>query len=106
MIVGLWILSVLGSCLNFLTLFYVGKWIADFQYFLNWVFSLSNLHFFTPKTGFLLLHSVPVLYEKYEDKVDAFAEKAEAELKKQYAMFNSQVLSKIPRGPLKDKKFL
>ncbi|KAG6426545.1 hypothetical protein SASPL_110770 [Salvia splendens] len=78
-IAGLWVLSVLGSCLNFLTLFYV---------------------------GFLLLHSVPLLYEKYEDQVDAFAEKAEAELKKQYAVFSSKVLSKIPRGPLKDKKFL
>ena len=62
--------------------------------------------FFPPKTGFLLLHSVPLLYEKYEDQVDAFAEKAEAELKKQYAVFSSQVLSKILRGPLKDKKFL
>ncbi|KAG6429480.1 hypothetical protein SASPL_107531 [Salvia splendens] len=78
-IAGLWVLSILGSCLNFLTLFYV---------------------------GFLLLHSVPLLYEKYEDQVDAFAEKAEAELKKQYAVFSSQVLSKIPRGPLKEKKFL
>ncbi|KAH6809678.1 VIRB2-interacting protein 2 [Perilla frutescens var. frutescens] len=78
-IAGLWVLSVLGSCLNFLTLFYV---------------------------GFVLLHAVPVLYEKYEDQVDAFGEKAEAEIKKQYAVFHSQVLSKIPRGPLKDKKFL
>ncbi|KAL1550710.1 Reticulon-like protein B2 [Salvia divinorum] len=78
-IAGLWVLSILGSCLNFLTLFYI---------------------------GFVLLHSVPLLYEKYEDQVDALAEKAEAELKKQYAVFNSQVLSKIPRGPLKDKKFL
>ncbi|KAG6425659.1 hypothetical protein SASPL_116104 [Salvia splendens] len=76
---GLWVLSVLGSCLNFLTLFYI---------------------------GFVVLHSVPLLYEKYEDQVDAFAEKAEAELEKQYAVFHSQVLSEIPRGPLKDKKFL
>lgn len=49
---------------------------------------------------------MPLLYEKYEDKVDAFAEKAEAELKKQYAVLQSQVLSKIPRGPLKDKKLM
>ncbi|KAK4431402.1 Reticulon-like protein B2 [Sesamum alatum] len=77
-IAGLWVLSILGSCLNFLTLFYI---------------------------CFVLLHTVPVLYEKYEDKVDAFAEKAEAELKKQYAVFNAKVLSKIPKGPLKDKKF-
>ncbi|XP_051121554.1 reticulon-like protein B1 [Andrographis paniculata] len=72
----LWILSVLGNCFSFLTLCYL------------WV---------------LLLHTVPVIYETYEDQVDAFAEKAEIELRKQYAMFNSQVLSKIPKGPLKDK---
>jgi hypothetical protein len=47
---------------------------------------------------------VPVLYEKYEDQVDPLAEKALAEIKKQYAVFDAKVLSKIPRGPLKDKK--
>ena len=47
---------------------------------------------------------MPVFYEKYDDKVDAYAEKAMAELKKQYAVFDAKVLSKIPRGPLKDKK--
>lgn len=78
-IAGLWVLSILGNCCNFLTLFYI---------------------------SFVLLHTVPVLYEKYEDQVDAFAEKAEAEIKKQYAVFNVKVLSKIPKGPLKDKKFL
>lgn len=56
------------------------------------------------KTGFVLLHTVPVLYEKYEDQVDAFAEKAEAEIKKRCAVFNEKVLSKIPKGKLKDKK--
>lgn len=56
------------------------------------------------ETGFVLLHTVPVLYEAYEDQVDAFAEKAEAEIKKQYAVFNVKVLSKIPKGPLKTMK--
>lgn len=78
-IAGLWFFSVLGSCWNFLTLFYI---------------------------SFVLLHTIPLLYEKYEDKVDAFAAKAEFEIKKQYEVFNVKVLSKIPRGPLKDKKFL
>lgn len=76
-IAGLWVFSILGSCCNFLTLFYI---------------------------SFILLHTVPVLYEKYEDQVDSFAEKAETEIKKQYVVFNAKVLSKIPRGPLKDKK--
>ncbi|KAF8013359.1 hypothetical protein BT93_I1257 [Corymbia citriodora subsp. variegata] len=76
-IAGLWLLSIVGNWCNFLTLFYI---------------------------VFVVLHTVPVLYEKYEDKVDPFAERATGELKKQYAVFDAKVLSKIPRGPLKDKK--
>ena len=56
------------------------------------------------ETAFILLHTVPVLYEKYEDQVDSFGEKAMIDIKKQYAVFDAKVLSKIPRGPLKDKK--
>ncbi|XP_075502504.1 reticulon-like protein B3 [Primulina tabacum] len=74
-IVGLWVLSVLGSCCSFLTLFYI---------------------------GFILVHTVPVIYEKYDAQIDAFAERAEAEFKKQYAVFDAKVLSKIPKG-IKDK---
>ena len=55
-------------------------------------------------TVFVLLHTVPVFYEKYEDKVDSFSEKAIIEIKKQYAVFDEKVLSKIPKGPLKEKK--
>nr|GMC91191.1 reticulon-like protein B5 [Ipomoea batatas] len=76
-IVGLWVISVVGSWCNFLTLFYI---------------------------SFVLMHTVPVLYEKYEDKVDPFSENTIWEIKKQYAVFDAKVLSKIPRGPLKDKK--
>lgn len=56
------------------------------------------------KSVFVLLHTVPVLYEKYEDRVDSFAEKASAEIKKHYSVFDAKVLSKIPRGPLKNKQ--
>ncbi|PIM98507.1 Reticulon [Handroanthus impetiginosus] len=76
-IAGLWVLSVLGSCTDFLTLLYIIT---------------------------LLLFTVPKFYEKYEDQVDSYAEKAMSELKKQYAVFDARVLSRIPRGPLKDKK--
>ncbi|KVI07117.1 reticulon-like protein B4 [Cynara cardunculus var. scolymus] len=75
-VAGLWVLSIVGSCCNFLTLFYI---------------------------SIVLLHTVPYLYDRYEDKVDAFAEKAEAEIKKQYAVFSVKVLSKIPVGALKAK---
>lgn len=76
-VASLWILSFLGSCCNFLTLFYI---------------------------VFMVLYTVPVLYEKYEDKIDAFGEKAMVELKKYYAIFDEKCLSKIPKGPSKDKK--
>ncbi|KAK9279904.1 hypothetical protein L1049_013588 [Liquidambar formosana] len=81
-IIGLWILSIVGSCCNSLTLFYI---------------------------SFVFLHTVPVIYERFEDQVDSFAEKAMIGIKKQYEVFNAKVLSKIPvnkipLGPFKDKK--
>ncbi|GAB4861666.1 Reticulon-like protein B2 [Ancistrocladus abbreviatus] len=76
-IAGFWLLSILGTCCNFLTLFYI---------------------------IFVLLHTVPVLYEKYEDKVDSFAAVATHQLKKHYSVVNEKYLSKIPRGPLNAKK--
>lgn len=54
--------------------------------------------------AFVLLHSAPLIYEKHEDQIDAVAEKAWIEFKKQYAVFNEKVLSKIPKGPVKEKK--
>lgn len=49
---------------------------------------------------------VPVLYEKYEDTVDTFAEKALVELKIQYKLLNENVLQKIPKAIMsyKNKK--
>ncbi|KAE8679538.1 Reticulon-like protein B2 [Hibiscus syriacus] len=76
-IAACWVLSIVGSWCHFLTLFYI---------------------------SFVLLHTVPVFYEKYEDKFDPFAEKAMIEIKKQYAVFDAKVLSRIPKGPLKTKK--
>ncbi|KAH9614723.1 hypothetical protein KSS87_018924 [Heliosperma pusillum] len=76
-IAGLWVFSIFGSSCNFLTLFYI---------------------------SFVLLHTLPVMYEKYEDQVDAFGEKAMIEIKKQYVVFEEKVLSKIPIGQQKDKK--
>ncbi|KAK8981600.1 hypothetical protein V6N11_028010 [Hibiscus sabdariffa] len=67
-VAGLWFVSVLGNCFNFLTLVYV---------------------------VFLLLYTVPVSYEKYEDKVDAYAEKAVIEMKKQYVILEKKVMANI-----------
>ncbi|XP_042380026.1 reticulon-like protein B2 [Zingiber officinale] len=76
-IAGLWVISIVGNCTNFLTFFYI---------------------------VFITLHTVPFLYDKHEDQVDAFGEKAAAKFKKHYAVVHAKYLSKIPKGPLKDKK--
>ncbi|KAL0910509.1 hypothetical protein M5K25_021499 [Dendrobium thyrsiflorum] len=70
-IVGLWILSAIGSSCSFLTLFYI---------------------------VFVLLHTVPVLYEKYEDKVDFYWDKATAELEKHCSVIHAKVMSRIPKS--------
>ncbi|KAJ4752482.1 Reticulon-like protein [Rhynchospora pubera] len=72
-----WVMSIIGSSCSFLTLVYV---------------------------DFLMMFTIPYLYDKYEDKVDPLAEKATIELKKHYATFDEKVLSKIPKGAGKDKK--
>lgn len=56
------------------------------------------------QTVFVVLHTVPILYEKYEDQIDSYGEKGWVEIKKQYAVFDAKVLSKVPRGTSKDKK--
>ena len=55
-------------------------------------------------TVFVMLHTVPLVYEKHDAQIDAVAEKAWIEFKKQYAVFDEKVLSKIPKGPMKEKK--
>ena len=52
----------------------------------------------------MVLYTVPVLYEKYDDKVYAFGEKAMIELKKYYAIVGYKYVSKIPKGLLKNNK--
>lgn len=53
---------------------------------------------------FVLLYTLPALYENYEDQVDTAAEKAMVEINKKYAILDAKFLQKIPRGPFADKK--
>ncbi|XP_078176789.1 reticulon-like protein B5 [Carex rostrata] len=76
-IAGLWVLSVVGSWFDFLTLSYI---------------------------GFVILQTVPALYERYDDKIDELAERGMTEINKLYKLLDTKVLSKIPRGPSKSKK--
>ena len=55
--------------------------------------------------GFVSLETLPALYERYEELVDAIAGKGNRNVRKLYKKFDSKVLNKIPRGPVKEKKF-
>ncbi|KAG0447663.1 hypothetical protein HPP92_028221 [Vanilla planifolia] len=75
----LWIVSIIGKWFSFLTLFYI---------------------------VFVVIYTVPVLYEKYEDAVDSAAGKAMVHINRQYAVLDEKVLQKIPRIPFAKKKKL
>ncbi|XP_028214653.1 reticulon-like protein B8 isoform X1 [Glycine soja] len=48
--------------------------------------------------GFVAAHTLPVLYEKYEDEVDNFVYKVLGQMQNQYRNLDTSVLSKIPKG--------
>ncbi|KAK3225272.1 hypothetical protein Dsin_005134 [Dipteronia sinensis] len=76
-ICSLYILSVIGNC-----------------------FSFVNLLFLV----LLSIETLPFLYNRYEKEVDRLVYKAMRRVRKMFNSFDSQVLNKIPRGPIKDKK--
>ncbi|XP_027126936.1 reticulon-like protein B5 [Coffea arabica] len=75
-IVALWLVSIVGSWFDLLTLVYL---------------------------MFVALLTVPLLYEKHEDRVDAYAEKATVKLKKQISALDEKVLHKLPNITLKQR---
>lgn len=78
MVLGsLWIVSVISSWCNFATLVYL---------------------------VFVAGHTVPILYMKYQDRMDSIADRATQEMQKHYSTFDDKVLSKIPRRPVKPKR--
>lgn len=45
------------------------------------------------------------MYERYEYEVDYLASKGNQDLRRLMDTLESKVLTKIPRGPVKDKKY-
>ncbi|KAI5433253.1 reticulon-like protein B8 isoform X1 [Lathyrus oleraceus] len=77
-LVSLWAGAVIGGWCNFLTVIYI---------------------------GFVAAHTLPVLYERYDDQIDNFVYKVLDQMQNQYKKVDSGLLSKIPKGNLKGKKF-
>ncbi|XXG65905.1 hypothetical protein AAC387_Pa05g3495 [Persea americana] len=76
-VVSLCVAAIIGSWCNFLTLMYI---------------------------GFVAAHTLPALYEKYEEQVDSFIFNLLGELQNQYLKLDKGVLSKIPKRNLGAKK--
>ncbi|KAL4574496.1 hypothetical protein LXL04_021328 [Taraxacum kok-saghyz] len=76
-LISLWIISVIGSHFSSLNLIYL---------------------------CFLSVGTLPALYDRYESEVDYLARKGIKDLKIILKQFDSNVLSKIPRGQVKEKK--
>ncbi|GAV60002.1 Reticulon domain-containing protein [Cephalotus follicularis] len=77
-IASLWAAAIIGSWCNFLTVLYI---------------------------GFVGAHTLPVLYEKYEDQVDSFVYNVLEQLQNNYRKLDAGLLSKIPKGKFKGKKY-
>eukprot|EP00249_Psilotum_nudum_P009477 c21958_g2_i1 orf=265-1005(+) len=73
----LWGLSVVGGWFHFITLLYICTVIA---------------------------HTLPVIYERYEDQIDGYAKVAVEHTQKQYRKLDASVISKLPWVTTKDKK--
>uniref|UniRef100_A0A0A9FU84 Reticulon-like protein n=1 Tax=Arundo donax TaxID=35708 RepID=A0A0A9FU84_ARUDO len=76
-IAGFFAAAVIGSWCNFLTVIYI---------------------------GFVCAHTLPVLYEKYQDQVDDFLYNILGLLQNQYQKLDKGVLSKVPKGSIKFRK--
>lgn len=70
-VVCLWAGAVIGNWFNFFTVVYI---------------------------GFVAAHTLPVLYERYDDQIDNFVYKVLDQMQNQYRKVDSGFLSKIPKG--------
>uniref|UniRef100_A0A7N0UX59 Reticulon-like protein n=1 Tax=Kalanchoe fedtschenkoi TaxID=63787 RepID=A0A7N0UX59_KALFE len=93
-------LLIYVACGNDLRLFFSAIAILSVLSIVGNYISFINLLFF----GFLVMETVPFLYERYEDDVDYIVGKMVRELKENFRRFDSNVLNRIPRGPTKDRK--
>ncbi|KAF9682857.1 hypothetical protein SADUNF_Sadunf05G0151700 [Salix dunnii] len=77
-VASLLVAAIIGSWCNFLTVVYV---------------------------GFVAAHTLPVLYERYDNEVDDFVHKSLDQLQHNYRKLDTGFLSKIPKGNFKAKKY-
>ncbi|KAL3849067.1 hypothetical protein ACJIZ3_010949 [Penstemon smallii] len=76
-IASLWVAAIIGSWCNFLTVIYI---------------------------GFVAAHTLPILYERYDEQIDGFVYNVLGQLQHNYRKLDSRVLSRIPAGRFRGSK--
>ncbi|KAI3431966.1 Reticulon-like protein, partial [Psidium guajava] len=76
-VASLWAAAIIGSWCNFLTVLYV---------------------------GFVAMHTLPVLYERYEDQVDSFAYQLLGQFRNHYQKLDAGIFRKIAKAKANSKK--
>ncbi|KAI7738896.1 hypothetical protein M8C21_002059 [Ambrosia artemisiifolia] len=72
-----------------------------------WMISVIGNHFSSLNLLFfcvICLGTLPALYEEYEKEIDHLISKGKKDAKKMLKKFDAEVLRKIPRGHVKEKK--
>ncbi|KAK2994269.1 hypothetical protein RJ640_011936 [Escallonia rubra] len=77
-VASMWTAAVIGGWCNFLTVLYI---------------------------GFIAAHTLPVLYERYEDQVDSLVRSLLGQLQHHYQRLDTGVLSRVPSRKFQGKKF-
>lgn len=56
-------------------------------------------------TVFMCVVTLPIMYQRYEYEVDYLASKGNQDVKRLFNTLDSKFLNRIPRGPVKEKKY-
>ncbi|XP_058075326.1 reticulon-like protein B16 isoform X4 [Magnolia sinica] len=87
-VVGLWLLSVIGSFFSFITLSYIEG---------------TEIPRICDKEGTIVSITIPALYNKYEEHVDRYVGLVHNKISKHYSIVDANVISRIP-GNFSKKK--
>ncbi|CAI9113516.1 OLC1v1014128C1 [Oldenlandia corymbosa var. corymbosa] len=88
------------ACGNDAKLFFLGILSLWFLGQIGNYINTLNLVFF----GLLCIETLPFLYDRYEEEFDDLAGKVYKQMRRTYRKVEADVLEKIPRGPVKEKK--
>lgn len=77
-VLSLWAVAIIGSWFNLMSVIYI---------------------------GYVAAHTLPVLYERYENEVDGFVNNVVEQFQHNYRKLDKRVLSRIPTGRSRGKKF-